>query len=80
MIAQSPIVLVHGAFQSAATWDLVAPRLQQSGRPVFVASLTGLGPAAGPLTESVTLDTHIQDVVGLMRRHDLQDVVLVGHS
>lgn len=80
MTGQSPIVLVHGAFQSAATWDLVAPRLRQSGRPVFVATLTGLGPDAGPLSEHVTLDTHIHDVVDLLERHDLQDVVLVGHS
>jgi len=80
MAGQSPIVLVHGAFQSAATWDLVAPRLTQSGRPVFVARLTGLGPDAGPLSEQVSLDTHIRDVVDLMNGHDLQDVVLVGHS
>ena len=80
MGGQSPIVLVHGAFQSAATWDLVAPRLRQSGRDVFVATLTGLGSTAGPLTETVTLDTHIQDVVDLMHDHDLQGVVLVGHS
>ena len=80
MAGQSPIVLVHGAFQSAATWDLVAPRLRESGRDVFVATLTGLGPAAGPLTETVSLDTHIGDVVDLLKRHDLQEVVLVGHS
>ena len=80
MAGQFPIVLVHGAFQSAATWDLVAPRLRQSGRDVFVATLTGLGQDAGTLSETVTLDTHIRDVVDLMHRHDLQDVVLVGHS
>jgi pimeloyl-ACP methyl ester carboxylesterase len=80
MTTNRPIVLVHGAFQSAATWDLGAPRLQQSGRPVFVASLTGLGPDAGLLSETVTLDTHIRDVVDLLDHHDLQDVVLVGHS
>ena len=80
MAVQSPIVLVHGAFQSGATWDLVAPRLKLTGRPVFVATLTGLGPNAGPLTEHVTLDTHIRDVVDLLDRQNLHDVVLVGHS
>jgi pimeloyl-ACP methyl ester carboxylesterase len=80
MPVQSPIVLVHGAFQSAATWDLVAPRLRDSGRRVFVATLTGLGPDAGPLSEHVTLDTHIRDLVNLLERHDLWNVVLVGHS
>jgi pimeloyl-ACP methyl ester carboxylesterase len=80
MTTQSPIVLVHGAFQSAATWDLVAPRLKQSGRPVFVVTLTGLGPNAGTLSEHITLDTHIRDVVDLLELHNLRDVVLVGHS
>ena len=35
---------------------------------------------AGALSESVSLDTHIRDVVALLQRHDLRDVVLVGHS
>lgn len=80
MAEPSPIVLVHGAFQSAATWDLVVPRLTHSGHPVFVAVLTGLGPDAGLLSEHVTLDTHIHDVVDLLQRHELREVVLVGHS
>jgi len=50
MRTDSPIVLVHGAFQSGATWDLVAPLLRSSGRQAVVATLTGLGPQAGPLS------------------------------
>jgi pimeloyl-ACP methyl ester carboxylesterase len=42
MAAESPLVLIHGAFQTAATWDLVAPRLERAGRLVIVATLTGL--------------------------------------
>ncbi len=37
MPGQSPVVLIHGAFQTAATWDLVAPRLKRAGRRVVVA-------------------------------------------
>lgn len=76
----SPIVLVHGAFQSGATWDLVAPLLEEHRRTVIVATLTGLGPRGGALSETVTLDTHIRDIVDLLARERLQDVVLVGHS
>jgi pimeloyl-ACP methyl ester carboxylesterase len=76
---QAPIVLIHGALQSAETWDLVAPLLERAGRRVVIARLTGLeGDAA--LTEAVTLDTHIHDVVALLEREDLTDVILVGHS
>ena len=80
MNAQSPFVLVHGAFQSAATWDLVAPRLRKGGRRVIVATLTGLGTNAAALSETVALDTHVADVVSLLERENLNDVVLVGHS
>jgi pimeloyl-ACP methyl ester carboxylesterase len=80
MAADSPIVLIHGAFQTAATWDLVTPRLERAGRHVVVATLTGLEGNVNELTESVALDTHIRDVVALLKRCDLSRVILVGHS
>jgi pimeloyl-ACP methyl ester carboxylesterase len=80
MQTEPPFVLVHGALQTAATWDLVAPRLREGRRRVIVATLTGLENDASALSEAVTLDTHIRDVVSLMERNDLRDVVLVGHS
>ena len=76
----APIVLVHGAFQSAHTWDLVVQRLQARGRRVIVATLTGLGTDADRLGEDVNLETHIRDIVSLLEREHLRDVVLVGHS
>jgi pimeloyl-ACP methyl ester carboxylesterase len=80
MAAESPVVLIHGAFQTAATWDLVAPRLEAAGRRVVVAALTGLEHDASELTAAVSLDTHIRDVVALLKRHDLTRIMLVGHS
>jgi len=72
--------LIHGAFQTAATWDLVPPRLKGAGRRVIVAALTGLENDASELTENVTLDTHIRDIIALLQRDDLSGVILVGHS
>lgn len=80
MAAESPLVLIHGAFQTAATWDLVAPRLERAGRRVIVAALTGLERDASELTETVALNTHIRDVVALLKRDNLSSVILVGHS
>jgi len=73
-------VLIHGAFQTAATWDLVAPRLEAAGRRVIVAALTGLERDPAELRETVALDTHIRDIVALLTRENLFDVTLVGHS
>lgn len=80
MAAGLPLVLIHGAFQTAATWDLVAPRLEAAGRRVVVAALTGLESDASDLTDTVALDTHIRDVTALLKREDLHDAILVGHS
>jgi len=80
MRAEPPIVLIHGALQTAATWDLVAPRLEKAGRRVIVAPLTGLEGDASELTETVALDTHVRDVVALLDREDLSRAILVGHS
>jgi pimeloyl-ACP methyl ester carboxylesterase len=79
MSGVSPIVLIHGAFQTARTWDLVAPRLREAGANVIVATLTGLE-NSDDLRETVALDTHIRDVTDLLERDDLSDVTLVGHS
>jgi pimeloyl-ACP methyl ester carboxylesterase len=42
--------------------------------------LTGLEADADALTEAVTLHTHTRDVVALLEREELHNVVLVGHS
>ena len=76
---QTAFVLVHGALQTAETWDLVVPHLERAGRRVVIARLTGLEDAAA-LSEAVTLDAHIHDVVALLKSEDLSDVILVGHS
>lgn len=76
----TPLVLVHGAWQTAGTWDLVVPTLRGAGHQVFSAALTGLERDARDLTEDVTLDTHVEDVVRLLDGHGLQGVTLVGHS
>lgn len=80
MLREPSFVLVHGAWQSAATWDLVHACLGASGRRAVNATLTGLGTDAAALSEAVSLDTHIQDVVQLLEHGDLDNVVLVGHS
>ena len=73
-------VLVHGAWQSPSTWDLVVPRLQAAGHRVYAPTLTGLGANSHQLTPQVNLDMHVQDVVGIINYERLQNVNLVGHS
>lgn len=58
----------------------MADRLAAAGHRVLCPTLTGLGERAHLLTPQVGLDTHIEDVVGLIEAEELSDVVLVGHS
>jgi pimeloyl-ACP methyl ester carboxylesterase len=73
-------VLVHGAWHGGWCWRRVAETLQEAGHEVFAPTLTGLGDRAHQFTVEIGLRTHVDDVVGLMRRENLRDVVLVGHS
>ncbi|MBW0102697.1 alpha/beta fold hydrolase [Pseudonocardia sp. KRD291] len=73
-------VLVHGAWHSGQSWARVVPRLASSGSRVLTPTLTGYGETRHLLGPEVGLDTHVQDVAGLLVDEDLSEVVLVGHS
>jgi pimeloyl-ACP methyl ester carboxylesterase len=47
---------------------------------VFTPTLTGVAERSHLLSPHVNLDTHIEDVVNLIRWEDLRRVVLCGHS
>ncbi|MEU3414667.1 alpha/beta hydrolase family protein [Streptomyces sp. NPDC006658] len=76
----STFLLVHGAWHSGRCWERVVPLLESAGHRVLAPSLTGYGDKAHLAGPEVGLDTHVGDVVGLIREADLTEVVLVGHS
>jgi pimeloyl-ACP methyl ester carboxylesterase len=73
-------VLVHGACLGAWCWRGVARLLTARQHRVFAPALTGLGERSHLLNPDIDLDTHILDVVNVLKRQELRDVVLVGHS
>ena len=73
-------VLIHGAWHGGWCWRQVAAGLRRAGHEVYAPSLTGLGERKHLARAQIDLDTHIQDVVGLLEMEDLQHVVLLGHS
>lgn len=76
----STFVLVHGAFYGGYCWRRVARALRAAGHDVYTPTLTGLGERAHLLSRDVGLDTHIQDITGVITCEDLGSVILVGHS
>jgi len=73
-------VLVHGGWHGGWCWQKVIPFLEEASHEVYAPTLTGLAERASELSPDVGLDTHIQDIVGLLEEKNLHGVILVGHS
>ena len=73
-------VLVHGAWFGGWCWQQIIPFLKEASHEAYAPTLTGLAERASELSPEVGLETHIQDIVGLMEEKNLQGVILVGHS
>ena len=70
-------VLVHGAWHGGWCWQRLTGRLRATGHNVFAPTLAGL---SGAPTQQIGLKTHIDEIVELIGREALNNVVLVGHS
>ncbi len=75
----SMFILVHGAWQSNGTWDLLAPLLEKRGHTVLAPVLSGLGTDPGRLSPDTALRQHIEDVARELSKSP-EPVILVGHS
>jgi len=73
-------VLVHGAWHGGWAWDRVVPLLAMADAGAHAPTLAGLAERSGEMSTAVDLDTHVRDIVALIRRQNLRNVVLVGHS
>jgi len=73
-------VLVHGSWAGSVVWRELTPRLRKAGHEVYAPTLTGIGARKHLLNREIDLDTHIQDVIGVIDDADLSDIVLVGNS
>ena len=75
---KAPILLVHGAWETASIWDGVAAKLRRDGYRVQVVTLPGRpGNPARP--NQVSMDSYRQAITTAIAK-DNNPVVLVGHS
>lgn len=74
------VVMVHGAFGGGWDWKNVGDWLVARGHTVYRPSLTGLGDRVHLSSPEIRLETHILDIVNLIRFEGLSNVVLTGHS
>ena len=63
----STFVLVHGAWHGSWCWKRVRKALQALGHEVFTPTLTGVAERVHLMSRQIDLETHISDVVNLIR-------------
>ena len=80
VLRMTTYVLVGGAWLGGWCWQRVARRLRDEGHDAYPVTLTGLGERAHLASPRIDLDTHITDVVNIVKFEDLHDLVLLGHS
>jgi hypothetical protein len=78
--APKTFVLVHGAWHGGWCWRRVADLLQKRGHKVFTPTLTGVGERSRLMSKDIVLDTHITDIVNVIKWEDLNNICLVVHS
>jgi pimeloyl-ACP methyl ester carboxylesterase len=78
--ARKTFVLVHGSSAGGWCYRRVADLLEARDHKVYAPTLTGLGERSHLMSGQITLDTHITDIVNVIKWEGLDGFVLVGHS
>jgi pimeloyl-ACP methyl ester carboxylesterase len=73
-------LVCHGAWSAGWAWNKMHPLMQAAGHRLVTPTYTGLGERAHLANPSIDLETHITDVLNVIRYEDLHDIVLLGHS
>jgi pimeloyl-ACP methyl ester carboxylesterase len=73
-------LVAHGAWTGGWSWKKMHPLMQAVGHRLLTPTHTGLGERAHLAGPDITLDSHIEDHLGVLEFEDLGDVILIGHS
>ena len=73
-------ILIHGSWHNGSAWYKVENLLKQQGATVYTPTLTGMEWFQHPASKDIGLTVHIQDIVRLVQKNQLENVILVGHS
>src|SRR5450432_368402 len=73
-------LVCHGAWSAGWAWKKMHPLMNAAGHRLVAPTYTGLGEREHLANPSIDLETHIQDILNVIRYEDLRDIVLIGHS
>lgn len=78
--SRTTFLVCTGAWSAGWSWKKVHPLMAASGHRLVVPTYTGLGEREHLASSSNDLETHIQDMLAVIKYQDLRDILLVGHS
>jgi pimeloyl-ACP methyl ester carboxylesterase len=78
--AAKTFLVCHGAWSAGWAWKKMHPLMAAAGYRLVTPSYTGLGERAHLANPSIDLETHIEDILNVIKYEDLSDIVLLGHS
>lgn len=73
-------ILIHGMWHGGWCWDRLSALLRNARHNIYALTLAGLAERADIHSDSIDLNTHVQEIVDLIESQNLRDVILVGHS
>jgi pimeloyl-ACP methyl ester carboxylesterase len=73
-------LVCHGAWSGGWAWKKMHPLMSAAGHRLVTPTYTGIGEREHLATPSIDLETHIEDILNVIRYEDLRDIVLIGHS
>jgi pimeloyl-ACP methyl ester carboxylesterase len=73
-------VVAHGAWGAGWVWKKMHPLMSARGHRLVTPTLTGLGERAHLARPDIDLETHIADILGVLKYEDLRNINLIGHS
>jgi len=74
------ILVAHGAWSAGWVWKKMHPLMTAAGHRLITPTQTGLGEREHLATPTVDLNTHIEDLLGVIKHEELNNFVLIGHS
>ena len=73
-------LVAHGAWAAGWAWKKMHPLMNTMGHRFITPTYTGLGERVHLSGPSIDLETHIQDILGVIEYEELLDFILIGHS
>src|ERR1700750_765451 len=73
-------LVCHGAWSGGWSWKKMHPLMDSAGYRLITPTSTRLGERQQLANPAIDLETHIQDILNVIKFEDLNDIVLLGHS